>query len=61
MAEEKNLIEITHISNAAGQFFEADDGNQRGILQHRDEFIAERREDISYSLRQDDIVHGLPP
>ena len=47
--------------SAAGQLFEADDGNQRGILQHCDEFIAERRQDISYSLRQDDIVHGLPP
>ncbi|MNY50016.1 hypothetical protein D3C86_1854880 [compost metagenome] len=40
-------------------FPDADDRNQRGILQHCDELVAGRRDDDAHGLRQDDQHHRL--
>ena len=44
-----------------GEFFEADHGHKGRVLQHRDEFVAKRRNNALEGLRQDDVAHRLPP
>lgn len=43
----------------AREFFKADYRNEGRILQHGNEFIAERRNDALKGLRQHDVAHGL--
>lgn len=42
-----------------GEFFKTDHGNEGRVLQHRDEFVAKRRNDALEGLRQDDVSHRL--